>query len=60
MVSIPAMTWPPAGPAVRSISGVEVLGADASEQTYFPLTAQFNLDEQSGDLRLALDVIASQ
>ncbi|MCB1021549.1 MAG: amino acid adenylation domain-containing protein, partial [Acidobacteria bacterium] len=37
------------------IEGLEALDADATEQTYFGLTAQFHLDRKTGLLRLALD-----
>jgi amino acid adenylation domain-containing protein/non-ribosomal peptide synthase protein (TIGR01720 family) len=41
---------------LRRIDRVEVLSEYASDQTYFPLTAQFNLDRRSGRLTLALDL----
>lgn len=34
----------------------EILAADGSDQTFFPLTAHFNLDVRTGRLRLLLDV----
>jgi amino acid adenylation domain-containing protein len=36
-------------------SGVEIIGAYASEQTYFDLTAQFHLDRKQTSLVIALD-----
>jgi microcystin synthetase protein McyA len=44
---------------LRETSGLEVLDATASDQTYFALTAQFNLDDRSGRLSLALDCAPS-
>jgi amino acid adenylation domain-containing protein/non-ribosomal peptide synthase protein (TIGR01720 family) len=41
------------------IEGTQVLDAFASEQTYFDLTAQFNLDHTTSHLRLALDFNAA-
>jgi non-ribosomal peptide synthetase component F len=40
---------------LRGIDGLEVLGVDGTEQTYYPLTAQFNMDHLSSRLELALD-----
>ena len=44
---------------VRVWGPVEVLDGYASEQTYYPLTVQCNLDHASGVIRLALDYGAS-
>ena len=41
---------------LEGIPGGEVLGGDASDQTYYPLTAQMHRDHGSGRLRLALDL----
>ena len=40
---------------LRRIDGLEVLGVDGTEQTYYSLTAQFNMDHLSSRLELALD-----
>ncbi|HKV12834.1 MAG TPA: amino acid adenylation domain-containing protein, partial [Thermoanaerobaculia bacterium] len=40
---------------LRRLPGIEVLGADASEQTYYDLTVQANLDHDTSRLRLELD-----
>jgi Condensation domain len=40
---------------IRRLPGLRIEGGDASDQTYFALTAQFNRDDESGLLRLALD-----
>ena len=40
---------------LRGIDGLEVLGVDGTEQTYYSLTAQFNMDHVSSRLELALD-----
>ncbi len=40
---------------LRGIDGLEVLGVDGTEQTYYSLTAQFNMDHLSSRLELALD-----
>jgi amino acid adenylation domain-containing protein len=40
---------------LRELAGLEVLDAFASEHTYFDLTTQFNLDDRTAELRLALD-----
>ena len=45
---------------LQELNGLEVLDATASDQTYFALTAQFNLDVSSSDLRLYLDCNANQ
>ena len=39
---------------LRGIEGLEVLDVDGTEQTYYPLTAQFNMD-LSSRIELALD-----
>lgn len=44
---------------LEEIEGAQVLDAFASEQTYFDLTAQFNLDHTTSHLRLALDFNAA-
>ncbi|HKX33478.1 MAG TPA: amino acid adenylation domain-containing protein, partial [Blastocatellia bacterium] len=45
---------------LRRIGGLEVLGGFASDQTFFDLTAQFNLDHASSRVRLALDYRAAR
>jgi amino acid adenylation domain-containing protein len=40
---------------LRELEGLEVLGVDGSEQTYYPLTVQFNMDHLSSRIELALD-----
>ena len=40
---------------LRSVAGVEVAGHSGSEQTYYPLTAQFHLENVSSSIKLALD-----
>ncbi|MEW6735521.1 MAG: amino acid adenylation domain-containing protein, partial [Acidobacteriota bacterium] len=40
---------------VQGLYGMEVLGDDGTEQTYYALTTQFNLDTITSQLRLALD-----
>ncbi|MBR1001970.1 non-ribosomal peptide synthetase, partial [Bradyrhizobium liaoningense] len=40
---------------LADVEGIKVLDGDATEQTYFPLTAQFNVDHSSGRLTLSLD-----
>ncbi|HSE19641.1 MAG TPA: amino acid adenylation domain-containing protein [Pyrinomonadaceae bacterium] len=40
---------------LRGIEGLEVLDVDGTEQTYYPLTAQFNVDHLSSRIKLALD-----
>ncbi|HYK21434.1 MAG TPA: amino acid adenylation domain-containing protein, partial [Pyrinomonadaceae bacterium] len=40
---------------LRSVDGLEVLGVDGTEQTYYPLTVQFNMDHLSSRIELALD-----
>ncbi|MEM7482008.1 MAG: amino acid adenylation domain-containing protein [Acidobacteriota bacterium] len=37
------------------IPGLEIVAGDASDQTYYPLTAQLHLDHESGRLEVALD-----
>jgi len=39
---------------LRAVDGLEVLDVDGTEQTYYPLTAQFNMD-LSSRIELALD-----
>lgn len=43
--------------SLRAIDGIEVKEIYASDQTYFPLTSQFNLNHESEkpDIRLAID-----
>jgi amino acid adenylation domain-containing protein len=40
--------------------GIEILDGYASEQTYYPLTIQFNIDHLTSELTLALDYLSSQ
>ena len=40
---------------LRAVDGLEVLDVDGTEQTYYPLTAQFNMDHLSSQIELALD-----
>ena len=40
---------------LRGVDGLEVLDVDGTEQTYYPLTAQFNMDHLSSRIELALD-----
>jgi len=40
---------------LREVDGLEVLDVDGTEQTYYPLTAQFNMDHLSSRIELALD-----
>ena len=40
---------------LREVEGLEVLDVDGTEQTYYPLTAQFNMDHLSSRIELALD-----
>ena len=40
---------------LQTISGIEVLEMKGSEQTYYPLTAQFSVNEFSSRIELALD-----
>jgi amino acid adenylation domain-containing protein len=40
---------------LRGVDGLEVLGVDGSEQTYYALTVQFNVDNLSSRIELALD-----
>jgi amino acid adenylation domain-containing protein len=40
---------------LRGVDGLEVLDVDGTEQTYYPLTVQFNLDHLSSRIELALD-----
>src|SRR5262249_36982304 len=40
---------------LRGIDGLRVLDVDGTEQTYYPLTVQFNMDHLSSRLELALD-----
>src|SRR6185369_10616334 len=40
---------------LRDVDGLEVLDVDGTEQTYYPLTAQFNMDHLSSRIELALD-----
>ena len=46
--------------SVRSVSNIEISDGYASEQTYYPLTTQFNIDEEKSELILALDYIAAE
>src|SRR5262249_61906758 len=46
--------------SLAGVEGLEVLEADGSEQTYFALTAQFNLDPDATRLAGALDYRASE
>jgi amino acid adenylation domain-containing protein len=40
---------------LRGVDGLEVLDVDGTEQTYYPLTVQFNIDHLSSRIELALD-----
>ena len=40
---------------LRGIDGLDVLDVDGTEQTYYALTAQFNVDHLSSRIELALD-----
>ena len=40
---------------LRGVDGLEVLGVEGTEQTYYALTAQFNMDHLSSRIELALD-----
>ena len=40
---------------LRGLDGVEVLDIDGTEQTYYALTAQFNMDHLASRIELALD-----
>jgi amino acid adenylation domain-containing protein len=40
---------------LRVVDGLEVLDVDGTEQTYYPLTVQFNMDHLSSRIELALD-----
>jgi amino acid adenylation domain-containing protein len=40
---------------LREVDGLEVLDVDGTEQTYYPLTAQFNMDHLSSRIELAVD-----
>ncbi len=40
---------------LRGVEGLEVLDVDGTEQTYYPLTAQFNMDHLSSRIELVLD-----
>lgn len=40
---------------LRGVDGLEVLSVDGTEQTYYALTAQFNMDHLSSRIELALD-----
>src|SRR5205085_11114070 len=40
---------------LRGVDGLEVIGVDGTEQTYYALTAQFNVDNFSSRVELALD-----
>ena len=40
---------------LRGVEGLEVLDVDGTEQTYYPLTVQFNMDHLSSRIELALD-----
>lgn len=40
---------------LRGVEGLEVLEVDGTEQTYYPLTVQFNMDHLSSRIELALD-----
>jgi amino acid adenylation domain-containing protein len=40
---------------LRGVDGLEVLDVDGTEQTYYPLTVQFNMDHHSSRIELALD-----
>jgi amino acid adenylation domain-containing protein len=40
---------------LRGVDGLEVLDVDGTEQTYYPLTVQFNMDHLSSLIELALD-----
>ena len=40
---------------LRGVDGLEVLGVGGTEQTYYPLTVQFNMDHLSSRIELALD-----
>jgi amino acid adenylation domain-containing protein len=40
---------------LRGIDGLEVLDVDGTEQTYYSLTVQFNMDHLSSRIELALD-----
>src|SRR5690606_35620373 len=44
----------------REATGMEILSGYASEQTYYPLTTQFNVDFERSELTLALDYMAGQ
>ncbi len=45
---------------LAGVEGLEVLDSYGSEQTYFALTAQFNLDEDAPQVTLALDYRRSE
>jgi amino acid adenylation domain-containing protein len=45
---------------IAEFAGVEILEGDASEQTYYPLTIQFNVDHVTAEITLALDYSASE
>jgi amino acid adenylation domain-containing protein len=40
---------------LRGVDGLEVVDVDGTEQTYYSLTAQFNMDHVSSRIELALD-----
>ncbi|HVG20491.1 MAG TPA: amino acid adenylation domain-containing protein, partial [Blastocatellia bacterium] len=40
---------------LRGVPGLEVFGEGGSEQTYFALTAQFNIDNETSRINFALD-----
>jgi len=40
---------------LHGVDGLEVLDVDGTEQTYYPLTVQFNMDHLSSRIELALD-----
>lgn len=45
---------------VGELTGLKILDGYASEQTYYPLTTQFNVDHEQAELVLALDYMASE
>lgn len=45
---------------VEELTGLKILDGYASEQTYYPLTTQFNVDHEQAELVLALDYMASE